>query len=271
MVHRHAFGLGVLSIYAACGGGSDLPDARPVRDARVADAQLVPDGAVDASEPDASGPDASSPDAGVPDAPPDAMVVPDAAVPPDADLSPDAPPPDAAVCATDLDPADDGSGAARQALIMSELNPFDYIELYNNTASPIDLDTADYWFCSPFNYCALSDVGAGVTVPAGGYATVPWPNLLNCGTNFLDNDTGGEVILYLDSNFANNASIMDFVCWGANPHGTRKSQAEATGKWVGACDSALANGALHRVVGSDGVSAADYDTAGAASPMNCAP
>jgi hypothetical protein len=270
----------VLAIYAACGGGNgDLPDSRPVRDARVSDAPVEIDAAADAETPDASEPDAGTPDAGTPDAGtpdagglPDAIVVADASPPPDADLTPDASPPDAFVCSADLAPADDGSGAARQALMMSELNPGDYIEFYNNTAAPMDLDSSPYWLCSPFNYCAVSSLGAGVTVPAGGYATVPWPTGGSpCFSTFLDGNAGGEVLLYLNSTFSIDANIMDFVCWGVNPHGSRKTQAEATGKWVGACAGVLTNGSIHRNIGTDGINAADYSTTAPPSPMNCTP
>jgi hypothetical protein len=179
----------------------------------------------------------------------------------------DAEPVDAFVCPPDLAPAADGSTGAPQTLVISEINPGDYIELYNNTGSPVDLDNVAFQLCSPFQYSALATVGAGVTVPAGGYATVTWPS------NFVDTDTDGEVILYADSQFAVDASIMDFVCWGANPRGSRKSQAEAVGKWTtaGACAGALTMGALHRLAATDGIDAADYSTSAAPSPANCTP
>ena len=179
----------------------------------------------------------------------------------------DAEPIDALVCPPALNPASDGGAAALQNVVMSEINPGQYIELYNNTASDIDLDNVAFWLCSRPDYAALATVGAGVTVPAGGYATVPWP------TGFTDVDTGGEVMLYADSDFDNNASIMDFVCWGTNPHLSRKGQAEMAGKWAasGACAGALTMGAIHQLPGTDGVDAADYSTALPPSPVTCTP
>ena len=182
----------------------------------------------------------------------------------------DAEPIDALVCPPALNPAADGSSGAPQTLVISEINPGDYIELYNNTASPIDLDLVAFQFCSPFDYAALATVGAGVTVPAGGYATVPWPS------NFTDVDSGGEVILYADSSFTNGGSIMDFVCWGTNPHDSRKALAESmdANKWADGApcvSGSLTMGALHRLVGTDGVDAADYSAALPPSPSNCAP
>jgi hypothetical protein len=258
------------------GGGLAVCEMPLPPDAARADAPV--DGAIDApgldaGPPDVSVPDVSTPDVmpGPPDAmpgPPDAMPGPPDASPPDAmPGAPDASPPDAFVCAPTLAPVSDGSAPARRALMLSEINPDDYIELYNNTAAPIDLDSSPFWFCSPFTYSPLA--GTGVTVPAGGYATVPWPS------GFTDADAGGEVILYLDANFTDPLKIMDFVCWGTNPHGTRITEATIGGKWnstmPSSCAPVLAAGAIHRNVMTDGVNAADYDTTSPPSPMNCTP
>ena len=168
-----------------------------------------------------------------------------------------------AQCDPDLNPLDDGSGAfgavGLPAVVISEINPGNYIELFNTTAS--DFNTTGYWFCSPFTY---TQVGA-VIVPAGGYATVVWPGA------FIDTDAGGEIQLFKSGNFGASTDILDFVCWGTNPHGTRVAQANAVGKWSGVCAPVLANGAIHRVVGTKGTSSADYDVTSAPSPSNCVP
>jgi len=205
---------------------------------------------------------------------PDAKdLTPDGAVN-DAPLGIDAAPPaDAMFCATDLSPTDDGT-AQPADLVISEINPGLRIELYNATNSPISLSSVTHQFCSPFKYRALSALAPQVTVPPKGFALVPWPS------NFDDTDSGGEVILYKDNSFGNNDSILDFVCWGTNPHGTRIGQAVCAGKWGGdcsnptmptadACAPALTNGAIHRKMSTTGTSAADYDTDSAASPANC--
>ncbi|MCB9559201.1 MAG: hypothetical protein H6708_02190 [Kofleriaceae bacterium] len=143
------------------------------------------------------------------------------------------------------------------------------IELYNNTASPIALSSTAYWLCSPFVYKDLASLAPAVTIPAGGYATVPWP------AGFTDVDAGGEVILYLDANtgFGDGLKIMDFVCWGTNPHGSRLALAAGAGKWssdqASACAPALGAGALHRVAGSAGTDATHYDTTSPPSPQTC--
>jgi hypothetical protein len=168
-----------------------------------------------------------------------------------------------AQCDPDLDPLDDGSGAfgavGLPSVVISEINPGNYIELFNTTAS--DFNTTGYWFCSPFVY---SQVGA-VVVPAGGYATVAWPGI------FTDTDAGGEIQLYRSGSFGTSTDILDFVCWGVNPHGSRSAQAVAVGKWGGGCAPALAGGAIHREVGTDGNASADYDVTAAPTPSNCVP
>lgn len=168
-----------------------------------------------------------------------------------------------AQCDPVLNPLDDGSGAfgavGLPSVVISEINPGDYIELYNTTAS--SFNTTGYWWCSPFLY---TQVGA-VVIPAGGYATFPWPVV------FDDSDAGGEIQLYRTNNFAASTDILDFVCWGVNPHGTRISQAVAVGKWTGGCAPALVNGAIHRKVGTQGKSAADYDVTAAPTPSDCVP
>ena len=170
-----------------------------------------------------------------------------------------------ALCDPALDPLDDGSGAkgaeGLPAIVISEIKPGPggHIELFNTTNG--DFNTTGYWFCSPFDYAQVS-----VLVPAGSYKTVPWP------AAFINDDaSGGEIQLYKSGLFGTSTDILDFVCWGVNPHGTRKAQAEAVGKWSGACAPALTNGAIHRKIGTKGTSAADYDVTSPSSPMNCTP
>lgn len=155
----------------------------------------------------------------------------------------------------------DGTGIPTP-VILSEINPGvgGYIELFNPTAANVNM--TGWWFCSPFTY---SPVGA-VIVNAGSYITVPWP------AGFNDSDAGGEIQLYDSANFGLDTDIIDFVCWGVNPHGSRKTQANNTGKWVGAaCAPALVNGAIHRITNTTGTGPASYDVTGAPSPMNCTP
>lgn len=182
----------------------------------------------------------------------------------------DAEPADAnTVCPAALNPAADGSTmGGPQTMVISEINPGQYIELYNNTGSPIALASTAFQLCSPFNYVPLATHAPTTIVPAGGYATITWP------ASFTDVDSGGEIILYADSQFTVAASIMDFVCWGTNPHGSRKALAETAEKWTGTAPcvaGSLTLGALHRLPATDGIDAADYDATAAPSPANCTP
>ena len=169
----------------------------------------------------------------------------------------------------DLDILDDGSGTNGMVgvpdLVISEIDPGDYIELYNTTGTDIPLANASHQLCSPFSYRGLSVLAPSVVVPAGGYpAVVPWPN------NFSDGDAGG-VQLYSGGSFSNSATILDFVCWGVNPHGSRQSQAVSVGKWSGFCAPALTEGVIARIPGTTGTTADDYDTVSAQEPDTCAP
>jgi hypothetical protein len=202
--------------------------------------------------------------------PPDAGPVPIDGPPIDADpTAPDAnpdPPPDAyPACAVDLAPADDGSGAARQALVIAEIDPGAFIEVHNNTGADMDLDGVAYRLVSGLEVVTVASVGAGVTVHAGGRAELGWPG------GFTADDLGGEVLLYLDADTATDANIMGFVCWGATPTDSRKANAEAGGKWTadGLCPLALVGGAIHRLPGTDGLDAADFDVTSGPSPETC--
>ena len=257
-------------------------------------ASETPDAGADVASPDAPAPDApAAPDApsGL-DAPSgsDAPTAADAPVPSDVPSASDAPgaadapsAPDAPLgCTVDGDcppaltclpggrcgcpaspaPTADAMGRIPD-LILTEIVPGTAIELFNTTASDISLP-GSYPLCSPFVYAGL---GPG-TIPAGGYLTIPWP------AGFEDTLAGGEVILYSNGSFGSAASVMDFVCWGTNPHGTRQSLAFSAGRWsagTGGCAPAITGGALHRRPGTAGTSAADYDTTSPPSPVSCTP
>lgn len=145
-------------------------------------------------------------------------------------------------------------------IVISEVNPGNYIELYNRTASSVSLN--GWWFCSPFNYSPLGATSIG----AFSYKTYAWPAF------FTDTDAGGEIMLYDSANFANSNDIIDYVPWGAS-NGFRLGQVVlpgGNGKWSGAFPAALVNGAIHRITGTTGTTAASYDVTTAPSPMNCA-
>lgn len=169
---------------------------------------------------------------------------------------------DAIACTTDLAPTDDATGITVDLLI-SEIDPGGFIELYNNTDQPIALANVSHQLCSPFDYRSLATLGPDVIIGPGGFATLPWP------AGFDDVDAGGEVILYTDLAFTFDDHIVDFICWGTNPHGSRLTQADNVNKWTGDCAAAITGGSIHRVMSTDGTTAASYDVAGAPSPTDC--
>jgi hypothetical protein len=247
---------------AGLDASSSADDAFALDAAAARDAATAPDAfaSTDAFTPDAFTP---SPDAFTP--PPDAFTPPPDAFtpPPDAfTLRPDAfafprcGEPDLAVPAIPAPPA----------LVISEIDPGTFIEVYNTTSSDIPLSSTAYQLCSPFVYAALATLGAGVVVPARGYATLPWPG------SFSDTEAGGEISLYTNGSFADPLAVMSFVCWGTNPHGTRKSTAEAGGRWSGPCASAITAGrSIARTPGNTGSTSRDYSTAATPSPETCGP
>lgn len=163
----------------------------------------------------------------------------------------------------DLGPLDDGSGAlgavGLPALVISEVNPGDYVELFNTTGSDIILPSI-FWLCSSFEYAQVAG-----TVPAHGYLTVLWPANLTDAV-----DANGEMMLYRSASFGTNTDILDYVIWG-NPLANRKTQAVAIGKWSGANSPSMAAGAIHRKTGVKGTLATEYDNTSAPSPLNCSP
>lgn len=180
------------------------------------------------------------------------------------------PPTDVCGCPPPLAVLDD-PGATAQTLVLSEIDPGPggYVELYNNSASPIALGSSPASLCSPFRYASIASLGAGITIPAFGYALIPWP------ADFADTDAGGELQIYATGAFGVPEDVVDFVCWGTNPHGSRIAEAFTAGKWsassAASCAPALTGGAIHRRIATDGVDAADYDTVTRRTPAACAP
>lgn len=200
----------------------------------------------------------------IPDASIDAEVINDGML---IDAEPiDATPPDATPMCAAFTVTSDGS-ATGQALVITEVNPGDYIELYNNTAGALDLSASAIVVHSPpAGSLALSTTG--ITIPSGGFRTIAWPGA------FTDTDAGGEILLYTDgADFTMGNKIIDFVPWGAAPGTSRQALAEANDKWddTGNRPGVLTMSAIHRVTATAGVLVADYSVSTAASPINCDP
>lgn len=180
------------------------------------------------------------------------------------DAAPDAYP----SCGTPLAPTDDNTGAPRQAILISEIDPGSggFIELYNNTASSVDLGGSAAQLVSDGVTVPLSVAGAGTTILAHGQATIVWPASLTSPA-----DAGGELVLYTDVTTTDPTHIMSFVCWGTAPGISEKADAETGGKWSTgvACPGALTAGAIHRLAATDGLDDVDYGVASAPTPETC--
>lgn len=221
--HRILPFLALLFVFEiACGGGDD-------DDVAQVDAAVSIDGA--AGAPDAPGIDA-------------------------------APPADAAVCTETLLVTEDRSTVGLFDIVISEISiDGDYVELFNITDTDVVLTglTTHRW-CSFPSYAAVN--ADAVTVPAGGFATIPFP---------IDGQTeaGGELVLYSDDNYTVPGSVLDYLCWGTGGT-TRKATAETANKWSGGCVDAIpSGGAIHRNQDEEGDVAGDYTANGTQTPMSC--
>jgi hypothetical protein len=159
-----------------------------------------------------------------------------------------------------------------EALVLSEVDVGDFVEVYNNTDTAIDLDEVAYELVAGLVHVPVADaqVGAGITVPPRSYAALGWPAEI-----VLLTDASGELLLYRDgTDLADPTRIMGFVCWG-DPlaSDSRKADAETAGAWSAAepCPSALGMGSIQREIGTDGHEGADFDTTAAPTPSTCTP
>lgn len=161
----------------------------------------------------------------------------------------------------DLDPVPDGGTVPD--LIISAIDPGEWIEVFNPNDTPFDFDASNGDLCEPFAYRRFDAIAPGTVLPPLSYARLPWP------ANFTQSsDAGGQIIIYNVAAGHAQDNIADFVCWGTGD-GDRKSQAEAVGKWTGACAPAISPGqTIRRLVTTTGTDATAYDTN--APPQNCA-
>lgn len=181
---------------------------------------------------------------------------------------------------TDAGPGDDAGPPSCSAtlaptgdvpdLIISEIDPGSFIEVFNTTGADITITADQFQLCSRPAYTLLSTVGGGVVVPAGGFAELDWPG------SFADTDGGGEIALYeAPGDFFAASNLLDFVCWGANPHSgdsSRLDVAQTGDRWSGDCAPAITGGgSLVRVAGNDGNLAAHYAVSATPTPETCAP
>jgi hypothetical protein len=178
----------------------------------------------------------------------------------------DAPGPTPCV-APDLDVQDDGTSQGHASVVISEINPGDYVELFNRTDQPVDVATlTEHQWCSYPSYRPVRD--DVITIAAKGYATIPFPTT-------GQSDADGELVLYASASYTTGTEVLDYVCWG-NGETIRQipAQGNPTGsnKWNGGCVASIPDGgSLHRIAGNNGKDVAHYEVNANNTPETCAP
>jgi hypothetical protein len=171
-------------------------------------------------------------------------------------------------CGEDLAPVSpDGSNAENTDpnIVISEIDPGTFIEVYNSGTGDVLLSATGYSWCNNRSYPRFTS--HNIVVKPGGRRVINWPG----GGG---QETGGDVSIYSTASFSNGAKQLSYVCWGnpSNGGSTRKVEAESTAseKWNGACASAIpAGGSLARLPNTEGRSASDFETLTTPTPENC--
>ena len=102
----------------------------------------------------------------------------------------------------------------------------DWIELRNTGSGTIDIGS--WWFCARFDY---GRVGLLPIVSGDDYILTPGEILVvRPSWDDLD-DNASDLGLFIDGDFGNSASMVDFVQWGSGASIGRASVAVAKGIW----------------------------------------
>ncbi|MCP4194135.1 MAG: hypothetical protein GY768_26290 [Planctomycetaceae bacterium] len=151
----------------------------------------------------------------------------------------------------DLDPME----TFMPQLVISEVVPDEYIELFNAGYERVELSQVEQVLVSSADDVRVGAWGAGEAIPVRGYLQLEWPD------GFTMSDESGELILYRDgqTGFDDASKIDDFVAWGAPVDQSRIALAELVGKWEGEPDGSLDLGAIQRIPGTRGEEAHAYD------------
>ncbi|MCA9218428.1 MAG: hypothetical protein KDB27_35405, partial [Planctomycetales bacterium] len=120
-------------------------------------------------------------------------------------------------------------------IIISEIVPGEYIELYNSRYYEIDLNDVSQVLVSGQHHVAISDLGQELSISARGYRQLPWPESMTATSQ------SGEFLLYRDnlSGFDVSWKIDDFVAWGDAVADSRIDLAIEADKWYGPPDGTL--------------------------------
>lgn len=149
-------------------------------------------------------------------------------------------------------------------LVISEIVPDEYIELYNTSfTESVDLASIDHVFVSgqfEADIATLSDA----SIPARGYTQLDWPAGLEMDS------ASGELMLYSnrDNGFETGLSMTDYVAWGEVSEHSRIELARQFGFWEGPPDGTLDLAAIQRIPGTIGNESHSYDNHRPSTPGN---
>ncbi len=119
----------------------------------------------------------------------------------------------------------DGGTTAAAQVVINEINGDDRVELKNIGGTSIDI--SNYWLCDFPAYGQLQNL----TIDCGGDLILDPGEIVTVVVNFDIDPADGEMGLYLNNNFAQSASIIDYVEWGSTGH-NRASVAVSAGIWT---------------------------------------
>ena len=147
-------------------------------------------------------------------------------------------------------------------LLISEVLPGQFIEFYNVTYEPVALDDSELNLLVGGQVVDISQAGAGTTIPARGYMTLP------LAAGLPVSDSAGELLLYRgEAPFTDPGGVEDYLVWGTRNATDLADLVDRAGEWSGSAAGAIANNAsIQRLPSFDGRDATGYDSQHAATP-----
>ncbi len=110
-------------------------------------------------------------------------------------------------------------------IVINELNSNDRFEIKNTGNTSVDISS--YWICDFPAYNQLSTL----TIECGGDLILDPGEIVTLVSAFDISEADGELGLYLNTQYSNPGSIIDYVEWGSTGH-SRSSVAVAANIWT---------------------------------------
>ena len=149
-------------------------------------------------------------------------------------------------------------------LLISEIVPGDYIEMYNTSfTESVDLGSADQVLVSGSFEADIASLTDEVMAPRS-YHKFDWPPELSMSWE------SGELVLFRDNElgYDSGPNIDDFVAWGEEIEYSRIDLARRFQQWEGEPDGTLDLGAIQRIPGTIGNESHSYDNHRPSTPGN---